>query len=160
MSDLKIGQKVIWRGDWGIAEPKEGIVRFIQKNDFNGSEDGYDVSEIPWDEVTDRNVIISLENGHWCWGYQISKFFNNLNNLFMKTFIQFLIRNNVNVEPLKGGNEIQLVDERKNLNSHIIEAFEVINKHDQKDKIVGFNIVEVDSFRNKENITHQNIFDL
>lgn len=78
----------------------------------------------------------------------------------MKTFIQFLKRNeNGQVEPIKGKNDIKLIDERKSLNSHIIEAFELIDKHEQTDVIVGFNIVEVDSFQNKETIINQNIFD-
>ncbi len=77
----------------------------------------------------------------------------------MKTLVQFLVRDNGNVEPLKGKNDIKIIDERKGLNSQIIDAFDAIDKHEEKNTIVGFNIVEVDSFLNKEIITHQNIFD-
>ena len=78
----------------------------------------------------------------------------------MKTFVQFLVRNENNVAvPLKGKNEIQILDERKSLNSHIVESFEHIDKHEQKDLIIGFNVVEVDSFQNRETIINQNIFD-
>lgn len=78
----------------------------------------------------------------------------------MKTFVQFLVRNENNVAvPLKGKNEIQILDERKSLNSHIVESFEYIDKHEQKDLIIGFNVVEVDSFQNRETIINQNIFD-
>ncbi len=78
----------------------------------------------------------------------------------MKTFVQFLVRDEKNnAVPLKGKNEIKMLDERKNLNSHIVESFELIDKHEEKNNIVGFNIVEVDSFQNRETIINQNIFD-
>ena len=78
----------------------------------------------------------------------------------MKTFVQFLVRDEKNnAVPLKGKNEIKMLDERKNLNSHIVESFELIDKHEEKNDIVGFNIVEVDSFQNRETIINQNIFD-
>ncbi len=78
----------------------------------------------------------------------------------MKTFVQFLVRDEKNnAVPLKGKNEIQMLDERKSLNSHIVESFELIDKHEQKNLIIGFNVVEVDSFQNRETIKNQNIFD-
>ncbi len=78
----------------------------------------------------------------------------------MKTIVQFLVKDENNKPtPIKGKNDIQLIDERKSLNSQIVDAFDLIEKHDQKDVIIGFNIVEVDSFQNKETIINQNIFD-
>ena len=73
MSDLKIGQTVIWRGAYGKAEPIEADIKYIQKNESNGSKDGRSVVSIPWDEVTERNVIVVLKNGYWAWGSQISE---------------------------------------------------------------------------------------
>jgi hypothetical protein len=73
MSDLRLGQTVIWRGAWGTAEPVEAVVRYIQKNESNGSKSGRSVGSIPWSEVTERNVIVDLENGFWAWGSQISE---------------------------------------------------------------------------------------
>lgn len=73
MSDLRIGQTVIWRGAWGTAEPVEAVVRYIQKNESNGSKSGRSVGSIPWSEVTERNVIVDLENGFWAWGSQITE---------------------------------------------------------------------------------------
>jgi hypothetical protein len=40
-----------------------------------------------------------------------------------------------------------------------VDSFDQIEKHEQKDTIVGFNVVEVDSYQNKEEIKYQNIFD-
>ena len=74
----------------------------------------------------------------------------------MKTYVQFLVKEN---NELKSLDNIHLLDDRKNLNSHIVTAFEVIEKRKEKNDIIGFNIVEVDSFRNKETIINQNIFD-
>ena len=73
MSDLRIGQTVIWRGTWGKAEPIEAVVKYIQKNESNGSTTGRSVGSIPWDEVTERNVLVDLENGFWAWGSQITE---------------------------------------------------------------------------------------
>jgi hypothetical protein len=77
----------------------------------------------------------------------------------MKVQVQFLTKSENQVKPLSGKNEIQLLDERKSLNSHIKDAFDLIEKHEQKEVIIGFNIVEVHSFQNREIIVHQNIFD-
>jgi hypothetical protein len=77
----------------------------------------------------------------------------------MKTFVQFLIRNeNGAVEPIKGKNDIKIIDERKNRTAQVNEAFTLCEKHEQTAEIVGFNIVEVDAFRNKENIEINHIF--
>lgn len=77
----------------------------------------------------------------------------------MKTFVQFLIRNeNGAVEPIKGKNDIKIIDERKNRTAQVNEAFTLCEKHEQTAEIVGFNIVEVDAFRNKENIEFNYIF--
>ena len=77
----------------------------------------------------------------------------------MKTIVQFLAKGKTTPTPVKLNNNIHILDERKSLNSHIVESFELIEKHEQKDEIIGFNIVEVHSFQNKEIIIHQNIFD-
>lgn len=77
----------------------------------------------------------------------------------MKTFVQFLTRGKNSPTPVILNNDIHILDERKSLNSHVVESFELIDKHEQKELIIGFNIVEVHAFQNKEIITHQNIFD-
>ena len=77
----------------------------------------------------------------------------------MKTLVQYLTKTENKVNPLTGKNDVHILDERKSLNSHIVEAFELIEKHEQKEVIIGFNIVEIHSFQNKEIVIHQNIFD-
>jgi len=71
MSKLAIGDTVTWRGAWGNQEPKEAKVKSIEVCP-NGSKYGDQVTSVDWD-VVDRNVVISLTNGHWCYGTQITK---------------------------------------------------------------------------------------
>jgi hypothetical protein len=77
----------------------------------------------------------------------------------MKTIVQFLIKGKLTPNPIQSNGDIHILDERKSLNSQIVDSFELIEKHPKKDEIFGFNIVEVHSFQNKEVIVHQNIFD-
>ncbi len=69
---LTIGDEVSWRGGWGSDKPKIVKVESIEI-DCNGSKSGTDVLSCDWSKITDRNAIISLDNEHWCWGYQISQ---------------------------------------------------------------------------------------
>ncbi len=77
METLTIGDEVLWRGSWG--QDPEQVVRVtgIQVNDRNGSKEGNPVDFIRWDEVTDRNVILDLNNSHWCWANQIAPYYND-----------------------------------------------------------------------------------
>jgi len=70
MAILKIGDKVNWRGCFGIDETKEAIVESIQIT--NGGKYGDEVNEVEWAKVYDRNVVVSLNNGHWAYASQIS----------------------------------------------------------------------------------------
>lgn len=77
----------------------------------------------------------------------------------MRAFVQFLTRNQIEqIVPLGGKEPIKIIDDRKPLKEQIVEGLELCEKHPQTDDIVGFNIVEVDSFQNKENIAYQNIY--
>ena len=71
MSKLKIGDKVNWRGDFGMAEPREAIVEGIDLT--KGGKYGDPVNEIEWSQVYDRNVVVTLDNGHWAYADQISE---------------------------------------------------------------------------------------
>lgn len=74
METLTKHDEVLWRGSWG-KEPEQVVrVREIQVNESNGSKEGVLVDSISWDRVTERNVILDLSNGHWCWANQISPY--------------------------------------------------------------------------------------
>jgi len=70
---LSLGDKVMWSGSWGSDSPKEVTITGIQVNEFNGSKEGGQVEDIDWDYITERNILVNLDNGHWAWGFQIKK---------------------------------------------------------------------------------------
>lgn len=69
---LKVGDTVSWRGAWGIDPAKEAIIETIDVN-CKGSKSGTEVESVEWNEVTRKNVVISLDNGHWAYGDQIKE---------------------------------------------------------------------------------------
>lgn len=72
MSNLRVGDKVIWRGGWGKDEPKEAIIREIVICK-PGLKYGRNVSEIEWDVIDGRNIIVDLTNGSWAYGNQLTE---------------------------------------------------------------------------------------
>jgi len=73
METLTVGDKVSWKGSWGNDLEQVACVTGIQLNERNGSKEGEQVSSVKWDQVTDRNVILDLDNSHWCWAFQVNK---------------------------------------------------------------------------------------
>ena len=70
MAKLKKLDKVIWRGAWGKDNPKAAIVTDIDV--WNGTE-LVDVDEVDWELVkSGRDVVVSLDNGHWSYGFQLT----------------------------------------------------------------------------------------
>jgi hypothetical protein len=72
MTKLRVNDKVIWRGNWGSGPPKVATVEGIEIN-TRGSKEGDPVNEVEWSQVTRENCIVSLDNGHWAYGNQISR---------------------------------------------------------------------------------------
>lgn len=70
MLDLKLGDKVIWKGSWGRDEAKVATVTRIEIVKKGQKEDGVLVAQVPWGIVQDF-VVVGLDNGHWAYGYQI-----------------------------------------------------------------------------------------
>ena len=71
MSVLKINDTVNWKGGFGSERAKKARVEGIQIT--NGGKYGDDVDKVDWSKVTDRNVVVDLDNGHWAYAEQISK---------------------------------------------------------------------------------------
>ena len=71
MSELKIGDEVSWRGAWGSQASKRAVVTEIEVT--NGGKYGDEVNSVEWTKVRDRNVVVTLDNGHWAYGEQISR---------------------------------------------------------------------------------------
>lgn len=75
MKKLKIGDKVHWRGNWGMGKPEVAVVESIEVT--KGGKEGDSVCEILWSKMYNRNVVVVLDNGHWAYAEQITKCTNN-----------------------------------------------------------------------------------
>ena len=73
MEKLKVGDKVMWRGGWGKEAPKKATVECIELCAV-GSKYGKDVKSVAWETIEkgNRSVTVSLDNGHWAYGYQLN----------------------------------------------------------------------------------------
>jgi hypothetical protein len=69
---LRVGDTVKWRGGFGNDAPKDAKIESIEVCP-NGSKYGTQVDKIEWSKVNARNVVIDLDNRHWCYGTQITK---------------------------------------------------------------------------------------
>ena len=69
MANLKIGDKVMWRGAFGTEPPTEAIVTGIELCK-SGEKYGESRSEVDWKDK-DR-IVVDLDNGHWAKGHQLS----------------------------------------------------------------------------------------
>jgi len=67
---LKTGDTVNWRGAWGSDPAMPAVVTVIEVNTRGGKE-GDPADSVPWEAVTRRNVVVSLDNGHWAYGNAI-----------------------------------------------------------------------------------------
>lgn len=71
MAMLKKGDNVNWRGAWGTQEPKIARVDVIEIT-RGGDKYGRPVDEVDWSECEKGNVVVTLDNGHWAYGSQLS----------------------------------------------------------------------------------------
>jgi hypothetical protein len=68
---LKTGDSVWVRGGFG-TEPR-ALATVEQIEITNGDKYGTEVDEVKWALVYDRNVVVSLDNGHWAYAEQIKR---------------------------------------------------------------------------------------
>jgi len=63
---LRIGDEVMWRGCWGKSIAEKAIIMgiIIDETDLKSITLNY-IDREP------RKVIVTLDNGHWAYGYQI-----------------------------------------------------------------------------------------
>lgn len=71
VSKLRVGDPVLWRGRFGHGDSKRAVITSIEV-DLDGR-NGY-VDEILWSEVKGCSVIVSLDNGLWAYGFQITPY--------------------------------------------------------------------------------------
>lgn len=69
---LKIGDKVWWKGGFGSEPVKMATIEEIEIT--GGYKYGDQVDEVDWDEVYDRNVVVSFSDyAHWAYAEQIKR---------------------------------------------------------------------------------------
>jgi hypothetical protein len=72
MNDLKVGDTVLWRGGFGSDPAKPAKVTHIEIVKLGQKEGGVEVQDVPWGIVRDY-VVVSLDNGHWAYGRQLTE---------------------------------------------------------------------------------------
>jgi len=68
---LKVGDTVNWKGAWGSQPALDAKVEAIEIKCVNKCGDA--VEFVKWNKVHDRTVIVSLDNGSWAYGNQITQ---------------------------------------------------------------------------------------
>lgn len=69
---LRIGDSVMWRGSWGRDMAKEVKITEIEIGCGDGKH-GTEVSEVSWDTIKEGGVVVTLDNNHWAYGYQLDE---------------------------------------------------------------------------------------
>ena len=64
---LKVGDEVIWRGCWGMEDPKIAKVTGIEKTKGSHQKYGNKVEFVEWI----NNFVVTLDNNHWAYDYQL-----------------------------------------------------------------------------------------
>ena len=70
MSKIRVGDHVIWRGGFGRDTPAIAKIESMQVTEQPRSKYGEDVAEADWSMK--NNLIVTLTNGHWAYGEQLS----------------------------------------------------------------------------------------
>jgi len=73
MSVLRVGDRVLWRGDFGVAAPRPAEVTGIEVVE-PGEKYGAPVDTVSWDRVRDRDVVVDLTAdgiAYWAYGEQV-----------------------------------------------------------------------------------------
>jgi hypothetical protein len=70
MSMMKVGDKVMWRGCFGMDPAKPAVIESIEQTEQRRSKYGEPVNEIAWKRKD--YALVTLDNGHWAYGEQLS----------------------------------------------------------------------------------------
>lgn len=68
MKKLKVGDTVMWSGEFGASVHKPAKVMSIELC-RNGDKYGEPVNEVDWSQKD--SITVDLDNGHWAYGDQI-----------------------------------------------------------------------------------------
>ena len=70
---VKIGDRVLWRGCFGMDAPQVVTVSGLTITNGPREKYGEEVESAPWDFVADNRVLFRLTNGHWAYSEQIEQ---------------------------------------------------------------------------------------
>ncbi len=70
MSMMKVGDKVMWRGCFGMDAARPAVIEAIEETEHPRTKYGWGVQQIPWSRK--NYALVTLDNGHWAYGEQIS----------------------------------------------------------------------------------------
>lgn len=73
--ELTKGTKVIYKPCFGLFEPKQTTITYIQKSEFKRCKYGKIVDSVPYKDKD--YCVFGLSDGHWCYGEQIINYINN-----------------------------------------------------------------------------------
>lgn len=74
---LKVGDTVMWRGAWGTGPEAPAVIESIDYVEEEGEKCGVGVDSISWVDVRAGHCVVTLTNGHWAYGHQLSPFDGN-----------------------------------------------------------------------------------
>lgn len=66
---IKVGTEVMYRGCFGMFEPKLAVVQYIEQSEYERCKYGVEVPSVPFSHK-DYCVFV-LNDGHWCYGEQV-----------------------------------------------------------------------------------------
>jgi hypothetical protein len=69
---LRVGDTVMWRGNFGRAAWQRATVIRIEETEHPRTKYGQDVAEILWSAVRNNYACLDLDNGSWCYGEQVA----------------------------------------------------------------------------------------
>ena len=69
---LCVGDLVMWRGGFGKDEAKCATVTGLELTRDQRTKYGTPTQSCTWERVEENRVLITLDNGHWCYGSQVS----------------------------------------------------------------------------------------
>tara|TARA_R110002167_G_scaffold96473_2_gene255552 strand:- start:973 stop:1209 length:237 start_codon:yes stop_codon:yes gene_type:complete len=69
---ITIGDKIMWRGGFGKDAPKVATVTGLELTQEPREKYGEATECSTWERARENRLLVTLDNGHWCYGSQIS----------------------------------------------------------------------------------------
>lgn len=70
MNKMKVGDKVMWKGCFGMDPARVATIEAIEETEHRRSKHGWEVDEIEW--ARKDYALVTLDNGHWAYGEQLA----------------------------------------------------------------------------------------